>query len=185
MEETPEPLTFGPFPKATGPIDVGVYTNTDPNPNAPVWSLISADADQFNLVQKASNAANERTLQFKEPPNYEVPLEGGGYKTTYNIGVKVQDVPLSGAVGANGDALADILLVTVTVENVEEAGSVTLSPLPPQVGVPLVARLTDPDEFQTFTGASWAWQRRADDTADWEPVSTGAVRATEKLSGTV
>ena len=179
VEETPEPLTFGPFPKATGPIDVGVYTNTDPNPNAPVWSLISADADQFNLVQKASNAANERTLQFKEPPNYEVPLEGGGYKTTYDIGVVVKDVPLSRAVGTNGAALADTLLVTVEVTNVEEAGSVVLSPLPPRVEVPLVARLTDPDEGLTFTGASWAWQRRADDTADWEPVSTGAVRATE------
>ena len=146
-----------------------------------MWSLTGADADYFNLVQKSSNA-NERTLQFKEPPNYEVPLADGGYKTTYDIGVKVKDVPLSGAVGANGDALEDILLVTVTVTNVEEAGSVTLSPLPPKVGVPLVAQLTDPDEGLTFTGASWAWERRADDTVDWESVSTGAAGATENYS---
>ena len=162
----------------TDPVDVGVYENTDPNPNQPVWSLTGADADYFNLVQTSSNE-HERTLQFKEPPNYEVPLADGGYKTTYNIGVKVKDVPLSGAVGANGDALEDILLVTVTVTNVEEAGSVTLSPLPPKVGVPLVAQLTDPDEGLTFTGASWAWERRADDTAAWESVSTGAAGATE------
>ena len=166
-------------PDIIGPVDVGVYTNTDPNPNQPVWSLTGADADYFNLVQKASNDSNERTLQFKEPPNYEVPLAEGGYKTTYDIGVKVKDVPLSGAVGANGDALEDILLVTVTVTNVEEAGSVTLSPLPPKVGVALVAQLTDPDEGLTFTGASWAWERRADDTAAWESVSTGAAGATE------
>ena len=161
------------------PVDVGVYTNTNPNSNQPVWSLIGADASTFSLVQTSNNSANERTLQFKEPPNYEVPLVGDGYKTTYDIGVVVKDVPLSRAVGTNGAALADTLLVTVEVTNVEEAGSVVLSPLPPRVEVPLVARLTDPDEGLTFTGASWAWQRRADDTADWEPVSTGAVRATE------
>ena len=104
---------------------------------------------------------------------------GDGYKTTYDIGVVVKDVPLSGAVSTNGAALADTLLVTVEVTNVEEAGSVVLSPLLPRVGVPLVARLTDPDEGLTFTGASWAWQRQADDTADWQPVSTGAAGARE------
>ena len=161
------------------PVDLSIYTNTDPNPNAPVWSLTGADADYFNLVQTSSNAAHERTLQFKQPPNYEVPLEGGGYKTTYNVGVKVADTPLSGAAGTGGDALAAILPVTVTVTNVEEAGSVVLSPLPPQVGVALVAQLTDPDEGLTFTGASWTWQRRVDGTSDWEPVPPGAVGATD------
>ena len=171
-----------PDPNATGPVDVGVYTYTAPNPNQPVWSLTGADADYFNLVQTSSNDSNERTLQFKEPPNYEVPLADGGYKTTYNIGVKVEDESSSGAAGTSGDALEDILLVTVTVTNVEEAGSVTLSPLPPKVGVALVAQLTDPDEGLTFTGASWAWERRADDTAAWESVSTGAAGATENYS---
>ena len=166
-------------PSDTGPVDVGVYTYIAPNPNQPVWSLTGADADYFNLVQTSSNASNERTLQFKQPPNYEVPLAGGGYKTTYAVGVKVQDAPLSGAVGAEDDALEAILSVTVTVVNVEEAGSVVLSPLPPQVGVALVARLTDPDEGLTFTGASWAWQRRADAASDWESMPTGAVGATE------
>ena len=119
---------------AAGPVAVGVYRNTDPNPNAPVWSLIGADASTFTLVQTSGNAGNERTLQFKEPPNYEVPLAEGGYKTTYNVGVVVRDVPLSGAVGATDGAVSDTLLVTVTVVNVEEAGSVVLSPQPPQVG---------------------------------------------------
>ncbi len=157
---------------------VSIYRYTAPNPNQPIWSLTGADADYFNLVQTSSNAAHERTLQFKQPPNYEVPLEGGGYKTTYDVGVKVADTPLSGVAGAEGDALAAILPVTVTVTNVEEAGSVVLSPLPPQVGVALVARLTDPDEGLTFTGASWTWQRRLDGTSDWESMPTGAVGAT-------
>ena len=165
-------------PDIVGPVDVGVYRNTSPNPNAPVWSLIGADASSFTLVQTSSN---ERTLQFKEPPNYEVPLAGGGYKTTYNVGVVVRDVPLSGAVGATDGAVSDTLLVSVTVVNVEEAGSVVLSPQPPQVGVALVARLTDPDEGLTFTGASWAWHRRARDAASWQPVSvpSGAAGATD------
>ena len=162
----------------TGPVDVGVYTNSDPNPNKPVWSLTGADASTFNLVKKASNTSNQRTLQFKQPPNYEVPLSGGGYKTTYAVGVVVTDTPSSGAAGASGAALADTLSVTVSVTNVEEAGSVVLSPLPPRVGVALVARLTDPDEGLTFTGASWTWQRRVNDTAAWQPVSSGAVSAT-------
>ena len=163
-------------PNATGPVAVGVYRNTDPNPNAPVWSLIGADASTFTLVQTSGNAGNERTLQFKEPPNYEVPLAEGGYKTTYNVGVVVQDVPLSGAVGATDGAVSDTLLVTVSVVNVEEAGSVVLSP-PPQVGVPLVARLTDPDEGLTFIEASWAWFRRAGDAGSWQSVSMPAGAA--------
>ena len=162
---------------AVGPVDVGVYRNTNPNPNAPVWSLIGADASTFTLVQASGNASNERTLQFKEPPNYEVPLAGGGYKTTYNVGVVVRDVPLGGAVGATDGAQSYTLLVTVSVVNVEEAGSVELSPQPPHVGVPLVARLTDPDEGLTFTGASWAWYRRAGATASWQSVSSGAAGA--------
>ncbi len=167
-------------PNATDPVAVGVYRNTDPNPNAPVWSLIGADASSFTLVQTSGNAGHERTLQFREPPNYEVPLAGGGYKTTYDVGVVVRDVPLSGAAGASDGAVSDTLLVTVSVVNVEEAGSVALSPQPPQVGVPLVARLTDPDEGLTFTGASWAWHRWASDTASWQPVSVpaGATGAT-------
>ena len=45
--------------------------------------------------------------------------------------------------------------------------------------VSIVAQLTDPNEGPTFTGASWAWHRRADEAAAWQPVPTGAVGAAD------
>ena len=61
------------------PVDVGVYTNTDPNSNQPVWSLIGADASTFSLVQISSNSTNERTLQFKKLLSYSGTFSDGNF----------------------------------------------------------------------------------------------------------
>ena len=47
--------------------------------------------------------------------------------------------------------------VTVTVENVEEPGSISLSQRRPQEGIPITARLTDKDE--NISGTAWQWYR--------------------------
>ena len=55
--------------------------------------------------------------------------------------------------------------VTIEVTNVEEPGTVTLSTLQPQVGVVIMATLTDPDDPTNTDGtisesdATWQWYR--------------------------
>ena len=48
--------------------------------------------------------------------------------------------------------------VTVKVTNVEEPGTIELSPLQPRVGFPVTATLTDPDNV-TAGSVSWHWYR--------------------------
>ena len=57
--------------------------------------------------------------------------------------------------------------MTVTVTNVEEAGTVSLSTRSPVVGTPLAAVLTDPDGSLTVT--EWLWQKlQPGPGAEWE-----------------
>ena len=51
----------------------------------------------------------------------------------------------------------DTLDVTVTVTNMEETGTVTLSSVQPRIGVPITATLTDPDG--DISDVTWKWAR--------------------------
>ena len=54
------------------------------------------------------------------------------------------------------------LKVAVTVTNVEEAGSIRLTQLQPQVGISVEAKLSDPDQNPTVR--QWQWARSSDQT---------------------
>ena len=49
--------------------------------------------------------------------------------------------------------------VTISVGNVQEAGTVALLPLQPVVGIELTATLADPDGSLSIS--SWSWERFA------------------------
>ena len=118
---------------------LGKYTASDPDGDTLTWSVSGTDAGSFEL--QASDSALSRNLHFVSKPNYET-------KSSYQVNVRVSD-----------GSLAASLAVAVSVNNVEEEGSVSLTGgVPPQVGRAVVARLTDPDG--QVTGASWQWQRR-------------------------
>ena len=57
----------------------------------------------------------------------------------------------------------DELDVTVSVTNEDEAGSLTLSSVQPQVDTALTATLTDPDGL---VSTDWVWERSQDNEAD-------------------
>ena len=69
----------------------------------------------------------------------------------YNVTVTVMD----------SRGRTDSVDVAVTVTNVEEDGKVTLSNRHPEVGVPIRAMLTDPDDG--VRDVTWQW---SDDNAD-------------------
>ena len=81
-------------------------------------------------------------------PNFEAPKDVGK-DNVYNITV----------VATDSDGQTDEMDVIVTVTNVEEAGTVTLSPLQPRIGSPVTATLTDVDG--PVSDVKWQWARTA------------------------
>ena len=69
---------------------------------------------------------------------------------------------------------SDYIGITITVNNVDEAGTVTLSSLQPLVAIPLTATLDDPDDVSG--SVTWLWERSPNGTSSWNPIS-GATSA--------
>ena len=110
-------------------------TATDADSDTLTYSLSGTDADSFDIV------ASSGQLQTKGLLDYEAE------KNSYTVVVTATDP--SGA--------ADTIEVTITVENVDEPGTVKLSSVQPQVGTALTAELTDPDG--TTSNVTWQWTR--------------------------
>ena len=137
VNETPEvsgTTTFEYAENGTGALHT--YTATDPDSGTTIiWSLTGADGSIFSITGGR--------LTFNDPPDYEAPGDDGT-NNVYNVNVVASDGELS-----------DTLPVTITVTNVEEPGTVTLSSLQPQVNTGVVATLTDPDIVTAYD--TWKW----------------------------
>ena len=125
------------------------------------WSLSGADADMFSLCQGDTEEclvpnANTVSLRFKEAVNYEAPADSGG-NNVYDVIVTATD----------SDMMSDTRRVAVTVTNAEEAGTVMLSNLQPEIGTPITASLTDPDGGVTGLTWQWHWATTNNANADW------------------
>ena len=95
------------------------------------WSLTGTDRGDFAI-------SADGVVTFAETPNYEEPKDSGG-DNGYEFTVVATDVQ-SGSSRRNVSQA-----VTVTVGDVEEAGTVTVDNLSPAVSQTLTFRLTDPD----------------------------------------
>ena len=133
---------------------VGFYNATDPE-NSPVGlSLAGADRDDF--------AFRNGLLEFRATPDYESPTDANR-DNVYQVVVEGSDGALKGT-----------LDVTVTVENVDEPGTLLPSSRQPQAGTRLTTTLTDPDG--RITGLAWAWES-SPNRFNWSPID-GATAAT-------
>ena len=132
VDEDPEitagPVTVDYAEHATG--TVATYTAADPEddsarPRKPLaWSLEGADEALFAISKGG-------VLTFNQPPDYEAQ----NTDNEHAVMVKVTD--------SDGDTATHAVMVTVT--NVEEPGTVTLSAEQPQEEVAVTATLADPD----------------------------------------
>ena len=118
---------------------VASYTATDPEDNGQglKWSLSGIDGNKF-LISTAG------ALTFMTPPDHEKPVDSGR-NNVYNVTVEVTD--------SSGNTSARA--VTVTVVDIEERGTVTLSHVQPEDGVDIRASLDDPDG--SVSGVTWRW----------------------------
>ena len=132
--------TFDFNENATG--TVATFEVSDPENNSISWSPSGADRNAFDIV--------DGVLTFKSPPDFE-------RKDSYNVTVVASDGPNS-----------DTLEVTVTINNMEELGSITLSSNHPTVETQLTATLTDPDG--SISATTWTWETAT--SSDWSTVRT-------------
>ena len=125
---------------------VANYTATDPEGGSITWSLGGTDAADFLLSPNGQ-------LTFRTGPDFEDPTD----QDTDNI----YQVTVQASAGQQSAALD----VTVTVTNANDPGVLSLGTSPPQVGVPLTAKLTDPDGGVKHL--SWQWHGQQPPTTVW------------------
>ena len=138
---------------------VAIDPDDDRNPAAVNWYVTGTDADDFAIANGA--------LMFVDPPDYEDPSDrahdgnnDGDFEddvddpaedSTYKITLRATEAM---AIGGGPKKSAE-LDVTVTVEDRNEPGKVTLQWLQPEVGTPIMAMVTDPDG--AVTNPTWQW----------------------------
>ena len=134
---------------STDPVET--YRAAGPDSVGASWSLAGTDASRFAL----SNGV----LSFRSAPNYESPTDLDT-DNVYNVTVR-----------ASKGALQDERTVTVKVTNLDETGSISLSPSQPGVGIEITATLTDPDGG--VTSERWQWSRSPDGSTRWSDIQGG------------
>ena len=145
--------------------DTGVITNSlndymadDPETSEPndtgavTWSVAGADGSKFT--------ATGGMLKFKAKPDYEMPTDANT-DNVYEVTVRAADT----------DGYIGTMDVKVTVENVDEPGTVTLSKTQPRVGIAVTASVADPDG--SISGLTWQWY---DDNIDEDDLAADAIK---------
>ena len=126
---------------------VAVYDANDPENGIIQWSLTGTDAGDLRI--------SGGLLRFASAPDFDRPADSNR-DNVYRITVRAFD-------GANSDTLN----VTVTVTDLDEPGTLSLSSDQPQVRTALTAELDDPDGE---TGVSWLWESSPDGFSGWAPI---------------
>ena len=132
-------------------IGAPVTANDPDTGDTPAYTLEGADADSFD-IDSASG-------QIQTKPGVTYDHES---KSSYSVTVKADD-------NNGGTATID---VTITVADVDEAGTVALSTDQPPARAEITAALTDPDEG--VSGAVWQWERSSDGNTDWAGIGTSS-----------
>ena len=138
---------------ATHPVET--FRVVDDPENGPIdWKLSGTDRGDFTI--------DGGVLKFAAVPDYEDEADSNR-DNIYHVTVTAFD---GDAVdGANQESLS----VVVTVTDLDEPGTVTLSSLQPQVGTALTATLVEPD--RPLTGLTWTWHSSASQFGPWDLIS--------------
>ena len=126
-------------------------TATDLDGDTLTYSLAGPDASFFNIDSETGQLTARGPLEYEAGP-------------VYRVRVWVRD-------SRNATAFVDVI---ISVTNVDEAGTVTVSTVQPRVGTALTATLSDPDG--SVSGAVWSWASSSD-RANWHIIA-GAVSST-------
>ena len=128
------------------------------------YSIKNARTSPFTIVRSTGQ------LQVGQPLDHET-------KSSYEVVIQVTDSEDADGIFENPAVIDDTITVTITVNNVEEAESVSLSWKQPQVSTPITASLTDLDGINP--GQTWQWASSGSQSGAYTPLSGhGATSAT-------
>ncbi len=137
-------------------------TATDPDGDILTYSLSGTDASSFVI--------DGSTGQITVGSGTMVDYESGPARHT--VIVSVHDG--RDAYGNDDSTIDDRIEVSIDVSNVDEAGTVSVSPEQPESGTALTASLSDPDG--SLSDISWQWAASSD-RANWQDTA-GASSST-------
>ncbi len=120
------------------------YKASDTDGDDLTWTLEGVDSGDFDLTENSDSSGYE--LTFSAAPDFESPADSDT-DNEFEVTVKVEDDETPTANSATRE-------VTITVTNVDEAGTVAIAGTL-EGGVELTASVTDPDG--SVTGESWQW----------------------------
>ena len=152
--------------KATDQVAIFSATDEEDSGSDLMWSLSGADGGKFDITETGDTVI----FTFKASPDFEAPGDANR-NNVYEVTVQTTDS------GANTGSLD----ITVTVGNVEEPGTVTLSNRQPEDDVPITAMLSDLDGG--VTNLKWQWAVNNVDisgatSATFRPVDSAQVGQT-------
>ena len=124
------------------------------------YGLGGADAGSFNFN------ASTRRITVGTALNYEA-------RTSYTVTVTATDQ----------GGLSDTVTATITVTDLEEAGTVTFNALTPKAGTLLTARLSDPDSG--VSGLSWRWASASTSTGTYANIAGATSAGYRPVAGDV
>ena len=132
----------------------------DPESHRLTYSLSGADASAFTITASSGQLRTKDALDFET-------------QASYSVTVEVHDG--RDGLGNPSTATDDSQDVTITLENVEEPGSVTLSTLTGtvQARVDVTATLSDDD---IPTNVMWQWSRSPNGRTNWVNIAGGNER---------
>ena len=126
--------------------DIGApVAATDDDDDTLTYSLDLTSRATFKIVANTGQLQTKAALDYETTPSYTVTVAA-----------------------ADPSGTMDSIDVTITVNNVDEAGTVTLSKVQPLVGEELEATVTDPDYISG--SETWSWESSSN-RSSWTPIS--------------
>ena len=141
----------------------GIVTVADENPEDDLRYSLAGRNGHSDHTPFTITTGGE--LQTRAALDYERPTDADG-NNIYEVVVSGEDGEEENGNEAGTD---DSVLVTIHVTDMDEAGTVSLAPDPPQALTPLTARLDDPDRDAGHT-VSWQWASSANRTGPWTAI---------------
>ena len=149
---------------STSGTNVGAAVSaTDGDNDTLTYTLTGTDASSFTIVSTSGQIRTTGTTY-----NYES-------KSSYSVTVNVRDS--KDAAGNANTTIDDTIDVTITLTNVDEAGTATISGTE-EGGSTLTASLTDPDG--SITSQTYQWRRASSQSGTYSNIS-GATNSTYTL----
>ena len=166
------------FPVAeTGQRNVDEGSDAGDNVGEPVEAVDEEDDDLIYVLDgmDASHFVIDGRGQIGVASNTTLDYE---IKVSYTVTVSVSDG--KDAHGNTDLSMDDAKGITISVVDIEEDGNVLLSPLPPQVGEVMTARVMDSDNYIALDNLglipasaveSWVWERSNNSDGPWVTIA--------------